>query len=378
MSQHRRHILIMSSWYPNRLDQFVGNFVQRFAELLARDHDVSVIHTLGDRSNKSLEIVDQKENGVRVVRAYHPVSKNKIRHWWNQRKALRACFSLIEDIDLIFAHVLLPRGYQFTAAKKYYHRDLIVLEHASYYRPEVSKRISSLNKQMMKRVSRHVEQFCAVSELLANDMKNVLPTVKPVIVPNFVDAELFHPASQAAEHRRRFLHISTLDSMTKNPELLFEGFYAAYQSNKHISLTVISDQNTNQWQNWADVHGLSNAVTWIGPSSWEEIAEQMRNHDCVIMTSGYETFNIVLAEAWCSGIPVISTSVGIARELDPSLGIQLKEANVPDLVNAIETITSGALKFNPKIIREHGLQFSKEKVLEQLKELFEPHFKAYE
>ena len=378
MSQQRRHILIMSSWYPNRLDQFVGNFVQRFAELLALDHEVSVIHTLGDKNCNALEVVAQQENGVRVVRAYHPVSKNKIAHWWNQRKALRACLHMIEDVDLIFAHVLLPRAYQFTKAKRYYHRDLIVLEHASYYRFEMSKRISSFNKQMMKRASRHVEQFCAVSEILAKDMKNVLPTVKPVILTNFVDSTLFQPSDRTIEHRRKFLHISTLDSLTKNPELLFEGFHAAYQSNPKISLTIISDQNTSQWQNWADVHNLSNAITWIGPSSWEEIAVEMRKHDCVIITSGYETFNIVIAEAWCCGLPVISTPVGIAHEMDSTLGVQLKDSTVSGLETAIETVTSGALQFNSKIIREHGLQFSKEKVLSQLKTLFEPHFKAYE
>jgi len=378
MSQQRRHILIMSSWYPNRLDLFVGNFVQRFAELLAIDHDVSVIHTLGDRASKSMEILDQQENGVRVVRAYHPVSKNKLKHWWNQRKALRACFALIEDVDLIFAHVLLPRAYQFTAAKRYYHRDLIVLEHASYYRSEVSRRISALNKQMMKRASRHVEQFCAVSELLANDMKNVLPTVKPIIIPNFVDSDLFQPAERNITSRTKFLHVSTLDSLTKNPELLFEGFYAAYQVNPKISLTVISDQNTSQWQKWIEAHRLSHAVNWIGPSSWEEIAAEMKNHDCVIITSGYETFNIVIAEAWCCGLPVISTPVGIALNMDPSLGVQLKDSTVQELEFAIESVTSGALQFHPKTIRQYGLQFSKQNVLEQLKTLFEPHFKVYE
>ncbi len=378
MSQHRRHILIMSSWYPNRLDMFVGNFVQRFAELLALDHDVSVIHTLGDKACKTQEIIDEKENGVRVVRAYHPVSKNKIKHWWNQRKALRACLHLIEDVDLIFAHVLLPRAYQFTKAKNYYHRDLIVLEHASYYRPEMSRRISSLNKQMMKRTSRHVEQFCAVSEILANDMKNVLPTVKPIILPNFVDSDLFQPSERKIEQRTKFLHISTLDSLTKNPELLFEGFYAAHEANPKITLTVISDQNTSQWQNWVDAHNLSNAVTWVGPSSWEEIAAEMKNHDCVIITSGYETFNIVIAEAWCCGIPVISTPVGIASNMESSLGVQLNNSTSAELELAIEAVTSGALQFNPKLIREYGLQFSKHKVLEQLKTLFEPHFKVYE
>lgn len=378
MGQHKRHILIMSSWYPNRLDAFVGNFVQRFAELLSTEHEVSVIHTLGDKNCKNLEIIDQLENGVRVVRAYHPISKNKIIHWWNQRKALRACLHLIEDIDLIFAHVLLPRAYQFSKAKRYYHRDLIVLEHGSYYRKEVSKRISRLNKQMMKRVSRHVEQFCAVSETLAKDMTNILPTVKPVVLPNFVDANIFTPNIQKKEERTRFLHISTLDALTKNPELLFEGFLAAHKENPKTTLTIISDQNTAQWQRWVEVHELTNAVRFIGPLSWSQIADEMKEHDCVVITSEYETFNIVLAEAWCTGLPVITTPVGVAYNMDHSLGILLNEASISELATAIETISTGALKFESATIREYGLQFSKENVLKKMKDLFEPHFKAYE
>lgn len=377
MSQ-RRHILIMSSWYPNRLDQFVGNFVQRFAELLSKDFHVSVIHTQGDASVQQMELIDQVENKVRVVRSYHPVSRNRLVHWWNQRKALNACFDLIEDVDLIFAHVLLPRAIQFTKAKHYYHRDLVVLEHGSYYRKEISGKLSPLIKRMLKRSSRHVEQFCAVSEVLADDIKHILPTAKPVIVPNFVDEELFTPAVGESTSRTRFLHISTLDKVTKNPVLLFEGFRQAYERNKRISLTVISDQSTEKWQQWAKEHGLEDAIRWVGPSNWEAIAAEMQQHDCVLVTSTYETFNIVLAEAWCTGLPVISTKVGIAAEMDHELGISLVEHSPEALCNAIETFTSGALHFEKKTIRKHGLKFGKATVLEQLKTIFEPHFKAYE
>ena len=53
-------------------------------------------------------------------------------------------------------------------------------------------------------------------------------------------------------------------------------------------------------------------------------------------------------------------------------------ANPNNLKTAIELFTSGALQFHSKTIRKHGSIFSKEVVLEQMKTLFEPHFKAYE
>lgn len=368
----------MSSWFPNRLDAFVGNFVQRFAELLATEFQVSVIHTLGDKKINKLEVQDETLNGVRIVRAYHPVSINSLQHWWNQRKALRMCLSKIEDVDLIFAHVLLPRAYQFIKAKKYFHRDLVVLEHASYYRLDFSHRFNQFSRTFLRRSSRQIEQLCAVSNVLATDMKSVFPTTKITILPNFVGTDMFYPAEDAGTSRKRFLHVSTLDNLTKNPQLLFEGFKRAYENNKNISLTVISDQSTEKWQEWAKENNMESAIEWIGPSNWEEIAVQMRKHDCVLVTSTYETFNIVIAEAWCSGLPVISTNVGIAYEMSSDLGISLKDSDPQTLSEAIQQYTSGALQFNPKVIRKEGLKYSKEQVLEQMKTIFEPHFQVYE
>ena len=190
--------------------------------------------------------------------------------------------------------------------------------------------------------------------------------------------ELFFPAEDAGSSRKRFLHVSTLDNLTKNPQLLFEGFKLAYENNRNISLTVISDQNTDKWKDWAKENQLDSAIQWIGPSNWEEIAVQMRKHDCFLVTSHYETFNIVIAEAWCSGLPVISTNVGIAYEMSPELGITLRDESAETLQEAIQQFTSGALQFQPKTIRKEGLKYSKEQVLEQMKSIFEPHFQVYE
>ncbi len=379
MQGSKRHILIMSSWYPNRLDPHVGNFVQRFAELLTREYEVSVIHTLGDRSVKQIEIVDEVIEGVRTVIAYHPVSINKFWHWWNQRSALRKCLNRIEDVDLVFGHVMLPRSFQFVKAKKYYNCQLVVMEHASYYRKRDRKKMNQLQRTLIKQSSRHIKQIVAVSEVLKEDMRSVFPTTKIEVIPNFVNEKLFTIAPNQPVERKRFVHISTLDPQTKNPRLLYQGFQKAIENgNKDIHLTIISDQMTGSLQQRAEQDGLQDYFSFIGPLTWREIASEMKNYHAVVLTSNYETFNIVLAEAWLTGLPVITTEVGIAKALDPNLGVLIPQNNPDALAHEIDLFSTGKYQFDPEYIRSYAEQFSKEKVFLQLKQLFERYFDMHD
>lgn len=379
MQGSKRHILIMSSWYPNRLDPHVGNFVQRFAELLTREYDVSVIHTLGDRSVKKTEVVDEIIEGVRTVIAYHPVSINKFWHWWNQRVALRKCLNRIEDVDLVFGHVMLPRAFQFVKAKKYYNCQLVVMEHASYYRKRDRKKMNQIQRTLIKQSSRNIKQIVAVSEVLRDDMKAVFPTTKIEVIPNYVNDKLFTLREDQPLKRRKFVHISTLDPQTKNPRLLYQGFQKAIQNgNSDIHLTIISDQITDSLQQRAEEDGLQDHFSFIGPLTWKEIAEEIKQYDAVVLTSNYETFNIVLAEAWLTGLPVITTEVGIAKDLDPKLGVLIPQNDADALARELTSFSEGKYTFDPTAIRAIGEQFSKEKVFMQLKALFERYFDVHD
>ena len=114
----KRHILIMSSWFPTRVDPYAGNFVERFAHLLSDKYEVTVLHTIGDKHGRSGEVDDQDSGNLRIIRIYHPISKNRFFHWWLQRKALRKGLSMLDHIDLIFAHIFLPRAIQFTTVQR--------------------------------------------------------------------------------------------------------------------------------------------------------------------------------------------------------------------------------------------------------------------
>jgi glycosyltransferase involved in cell wall biosynthesis len=369
----------MSSWFPNRLDAFVGNFVQRFAQLLTAEYQVSVIHTMGDAACSRIEKVIDESEGVFTVRIYHPISKNKFMHWYWQRKALSIALDEVEEVDLLFAHVILNRGLQFVRAKRYYHCPLIVMEHASYYRKEISQKFSRLQRSIIKRTSLHINELLACSAFLQEDMKAIFPTTKSTVLPNFVDTELFFSNDFKSDNYRRFIHVSTLDESVKDPETLLNGFALAVKAgNPDVQLTVISDQPSEKWQEMAALLGIANNVTFVGPMNWNEIAEQMRGHDAFLLTSSYETFSIVLAEAWLTGLPTITTPVGIGKDLDPSLGLQIPIGNPQALADALQQLMNKNVQFDTSVIREKGLEYSEDKVIAQLKAIFERHLVDHE
>ncbi len=372
MFEQRQHILIMSSWFPTRLDPFAGNFVLRFAVLLQQKYDVTVIHTMGDRSLSKQELIEEEVDGVRICRVYHPVSINKLKHWWYQRKALRTVLNEVHDVDLIFAHVLYPRGLQFEKAKRFFHCPLIVMEHASYYRESIIQTMSSLQRAIIKRVSGEINHLIAVSEVLKTDMKTLFPTTKIDVIPNPIDPQFFSLKTNFSDCAKQFIHVSTLDLATKNPQILFEGFrLAIIEQQLNIHLTVVSDQRTDNWQKWVVENGISAHVQFVGPLEWEQIGELMRESDALIQTSSYETFSIVLAEAWLTGIPVITTSVGIGTDLPIQFGIQIPHNDAEALSNAIADLASDSSRFIPTDLREKGMEYCNAAVFQQLESCFE-------
>lgn len=379
MPNTKRHILIMSSWFPTRIDPYAGNFVERFAHLLSDTYEVTVLHTMGDKNCSSIEVDDQQVENLRIIRIYHRIASNRFIHWWLQRKALRKGLLMLDHIDLVFAHVFLPRAMQFARVQRYFHVPLIVMEHGSYYRKKLRKNFLSLHQQVIKRGSRHTSEIVAVSNVLRSDMKPLFPTTKIQVIPNFVDEQIFTLRDTNPVQRKKFIHISTLDKNTKNPVFLFDGFLNAYlESGKTISLTVVSDQNTDEWERWAKINSCSDAITFTGPCEWDEVSQLLKEHDALILTSEYETFSIVIAEAWLTGTPVISTAVGIAANMTEALGIQIEQNNISDLKRAILNMVNGNVQYDKEFLRTFGMQFSKESVKNQLIELFNKHFIIYE
>ena len=114
---------------------------------------------------------------------------------------------------------------------------------------------------------------------------------------------------------------------------------------------------------------MNDVIEVTGSKQWEELPAFYQESDAFILNSIYETFSIVLAEAWACGIPTITTPVGIGYNLSEELGYNTTINDPESLSNAMITFMKNKEQFNSDKIRATGLQYSEEHVLNKLNEI---------
>lgn len=370
MQIDRKHILILSSWYPSPEHPFLGNFVQRQAQVLSSYHTITVLHTVPEEGRKEIEIKKSDVHGIHEILVYHPKGTHFLSRRTNRLKALEKGFKEVTKPDLIHGHVLIPGGYLFAKAKDHFKCPLVVTEHASYYRPGRKNKLTLKERYVLQMVRKSADRLIAVSEFLQNDMRSLFGERELKVIGNPVDTELFHPSELEHKQFTYFLHVSTLDDQLKNVQGIIEAVALLVQKGYlEVRLKIISDESYSNWQKKVIEMGLQEYIEFDGPLSPKELAPKFQHASAFILFSHYETFSIVIAEAWSCGIPVISTSVGIAAGMDPSLGYNVKDRDSISLAMAMERILND-VSFERMRIRKHALQFSDLAISEKLNDLY--------
>lgn len=370
MQTDRKHILILSSWYPTEEHPFLGNFVQRQAEVLSEFHSITVLHTVPEEGRKETEIKIADSNGIKEILVYHPKGSHFLSRRNNRLKALDSGFQQVKQPDLIHGHVLIPGGYLFAKAKDHFKCPLVVTEHASYYRPGRKNKLSLKERYVLQTVRKSADRLIAVSDFLKQDMQSLFGDREIKVIGNPVNTELFHPKDIAKHDFNYFLHVSTLDLKLKNVQGIIEAISLLVKKGYlEVRLKIISDEPYSIWQTKVKDLGLSEYIEFEGPLSPFELVPNFQQASAFVLFSHYETFSIVIAEAWACGIPVISTSVGIAAEMNGELGYNVKDNDPLSLAMAMEKILNDA-PFDRMKIRKHALQFSDEVIATQLNTLY--------
>lgn len=373
MNEQPLHLLILTSWYPTEQHPFLGNFVEQHARLLAEKYTVTLIHTQAHELADSISVHMEKDGAFTEMRVLHPIKKTRYGRKKIQERALEEAFGHIEKVDVVIGEVLIPRAWQFVKAKKHFSVPLIYFEHGSFFREEVRKKWTLVEQLILQNTKPHIAAIVSVSEFLKNDLQRDFPSTPIHVIGNSIDTELFSMKKKEPGERVEFLHVSTLDEHTKNPEGIIDACKDLLDTTPDFRLTIVSEENTDRWKKKVQSLQLQNHIEFVGPLTHEILVPYYHRADALVLFSDYETFSIVIAEAWATGTPVISTSVGIAFEMDPSCGILVEKGNSTDLSAAMLSLIKERNSFDPEHLRENAMKYSRSVILDAWSQLIDQY-----
>ena len=341
-------VLFLTPWYPSEKDAMSGLFVQKHVEAVrAQGIEVRVIHSQGWSDT------------------------------WQQWKALRREGWMPEVVQL---NVIQKQGALALWLKQRYHIPYLIIEHWSGYLPENGQfmRMSAFKRKLYERIAAEAETVLTVSEPLQRAMQQCgLKAKKWGTVDNVVEEIFGHSAvsiqpsavSRQPSDKKILLHVSCFDERAKNVKGLLRAAKMLSEKRQDWRLVLVGTG-----VDYKEVRAYAKALEipedllhWTGELSPQEVAERMHQADALVLSSRYETYGVVLAEAFVAGLPILSTPVGIAEDLGALIVSQeIAQHKAGTFAEFIETVLWST---------EHRTQntdrFTKEAVGKQLKEIYD-------
>ena len=297
-------VLYLTPWFPSPKDQMAGLFVQKHMEAIqVQGVDVRVIHSQGWRD------------------------------LWQQWKELKRTWGLP---DLVQLNIVQKQGVLALWLKKRYNIPYIIIEHWSGYLPANGQYMqqSAAKRRLAHSIAKHASRLLTVSQTLENAMKQCdIQASQWGHVNNIVDEFFYQGVRSKKPGVRTLLHVSCFDERAKNTTALLRGFAALCSQRTDIRLVMVGTgvdwQAAQRIAN--DLRIPSERIVWTGEQTPQQVCEWMYHSDAFVLTSRYETAGVVLSEAASTGLPILSTPVGIASQLiTPQTGILVSQDEAND------------------------------------------------
>ncbi|WP_242921012.1 glycosyltransferase [Pontibacter liquoris] len=394
------NIFVIPSWYPSEDYPISGNFIPEQLWALSRSYpDLNIGVSLWGQKDKAclLWANEPLQSIAKIIRAARtPVTIKKANNFreyvkpaftWsrkilngNKRNILRANLYNLRaferdygPVDLIHAHCEDPAGY---FAMKLAHRvqkPYCITEHMgpfpSCYTTNKHGKLTDEHLLPYTLASPNI----AVSPFLSAEMER--HNIRTVVVPNFIDENIFKPHSKSRQPGQTFTFFTLADIRTlKGIDHLLYAIKLLADDVPAMAFRIGGDgPQLKQYKALALQLGLTEKVTWLGEISREKAVEEFQNCDAFVLPSLYESMGIVYIEALACGKPIIATRCG-GPESTVTLqnGLLVAKNNPEELAQAIRQLALNYNSYDSKVIRQDFLnRFSATAVLPRLVELYQ-------
>ena len=185
----------------------------------------------------------------------------------------------------------------------------------------------------------HAQSLRVTSHILARSLETNFHdlTTVPEVLPIFVDLEKIASTEPSRNLRKEFhkfkniiLMVSRL-SPEKRIDVALHAFKKVLDRFPETGLIIVGDgKERKNLEYLAKSLGLSNDVAFIG---WQnDVISLYKSADLFLLTSEYEGYGMTLIEAGASGLAIVSTEVGIAKDKTFKDGLNCYICPVSDVV----------------------------------------------
>lgn len=306
------HILFICGWYPSKILPNNGDFIQRHAEAVSLNHNVSVLHIISSKNcYKKIEITRKKINNINTHIAYLKTSRNRVIKIFRFWKAYKMLLTEILEFDLVHLNKLYPFGLFALHLKLKNKIPYIISEHWTGYLK--SNKISFFEKYLSKKIVRNSEFICPVSNQLKLDMQKLGLVGQYSTIGNVVDTHIFSPLNRKNE-RFTIIHVSSFNDNSKNISGMLKVAKLLENKIEQFTWKFIGGSSEKYKKLIAKLEFKTARIEFQSHVEQKTLASLLQKANVYVSFSNYETFGIVMTEAIACGTPVISTNTGILNE----------------------------------------------------------------
>ncbi len=255
-------------------------------------------------------------------------STNSFSRWFYVFDAIRMGKKIVFDKkfvrgrSVISAQDPFETGYIGLRIKNKWRIPLFIQLHTDPFSPFFTGFINFLRKRIARSVLKKADGLRVVSESLgqAIQKKFSYDSNRMTVLPIYVERSRIENASVKFDLHSRFgwhfilLAVSRL-TPEKNIPMMLEVLKKLVVLFPDTGLVIVGDgPDMNSLKLKAKSLQLENNVAFVG---WQEdLASYYKTANLFIQTSNFEGYGLSLIEAGISGLPVVTTAVGVANDLD--------------------------------------------------------------
>jgi glycosyltransferase involved in cell wall biosynthesis len=218
---------------------------------------------------------------------------------------------------------------------------------------------------LLKRIWKRASALVACSDGLKNRSLRFLPSANIDIIPNGIDLDKFHPASnRELSGELKLLTVGRL-SVTKRFEMLVEAVEILSKQDKNVRLTISGGGGLlGELKNLVEQKKLTKIINLTGRIESEKMPDVYRQHDIFVSASMQEGMSNAMLEAMASGLPIITTKCEGVEELISDNGVVVGKDSAESLAEAIRTLADNQQQYNMMCIsaRHQAGKFSWDRV----------------